>query len=375
MRRSVGLVAAALVLVSSACTSAHGDQTPKAAKVAFELISDDLDHPVQIAPIPGDSTGIAIAERSGLVLRLSTKDKTTEELIDIEDLINSKQPRGLLGVTFSAAKSGGLFINYIDTQGDLVVGRFPRPEKEPLDENSMSVVIKIAHISRNDHGSQMAFTSDDVLLISTGDGQARTDTNTQSAQSKTTLLGKALRINTRNPTRYEVPQDNPFVSQPPTLGEIWALGFQNPDQLSVDQQSGRIVVVDNSSSVLEINIAQSGQNYGWDIMEGSSCRTPPCATQGLTPPAISIPRTSKSSQIISGGFYRGAHFPNLAGQLIFAESESGRIYAAKEVSPQAWTYTEVATLSGERISALGQGAGGELYAATSNGSLFQLKPE
>ncbi len=237
----------------------------------------------------------------------------------------------------------------------------------------MSVVIKIAHISRNDHGSQIAFSSNDTLLVTTGDGHASTDTNTQSAQSKTTLLGKLLRLNTSNPTRYEIPQDNPFIRQPPTLSEIWALGFQNPDQISVDSQSGRIIVIDNSSSVLEINIVQSGQNYGWNILEGSTCRTAPCSPQGFTPPAISIPRKNKNSRLLSGGIYRNTRIPSLTEQFIFAESESGMIYAAQETSPQTWTYREIARLSGENISALGQDSEGEIYVATSNGSLFQLK--
>jgi glucose/arabinose dehydrogenase len=363
----------ALVMLLGA--SARAIAEPIEQSIAFGLISEDFDHPVHISPLSNDPNSLIIAERTGQVVRFSKRDDSSEELLNIENLINEKLTRGLLGVSLPLGIDGQIFINYIDTQGDLVVGRFSSAKKEGLDENDMSVVIKVAHISRNSQGSQLAFARDGSLFISTGDGQAAADRNNSgAAQAKNTLLGKILRITPRDTSRYEIPTTNPFYKQPPALDEIWALGFRNPEQISLDLQSERIFAIDNSDSTLEINLVQRGGNYGWNTTEGAQCRVSPCSTEGLTAPIISMPRKSQSSKLVAGGVYRGKLFPQLSERFIFAESSSGTLYAAQEAPQQVWQLKELGRLEHQTITALGQDANGELYVATSEGALFEVKP-
>jgi glucose/arabinose dehydrogenase len=61
------------------------------------------------------------------------------------------------------------------------------------------------------------------------------------SQSKTTLLGKMLRVDVSvsdaDAKGYRIPGNNPFVDGVPVsgaLGEIWAFGLRNPWKFSFD---------------------------------------------------------------------------------------------------------------------------------------------
>ena len=76
------------------------------------------------------------------------------------------------------------------------------------------------------------------------------------------------------------------MSNPSFLDEIWTIGFRNPWRFSIDRQTGDIYVGDVGNAVREEISFQSGtsgggENYGWMVMEGTSCFTtcpsaPPC---------------------------------------------------------------------------------------------------
>ena len=97
-----------------------------------------------------------------------------------------------------------------------------------------------------------------------------------------TLLGAVLRIDVdrRDPgMEYAIPPDNPFVNMSNAKPEIYAYGMRNPWRCSIDRGdpdtgygAGRIFCGDvGQSSFEEVDIVESGGNYGWSGFEGDSC--------------------------------------------------------------------------------------------------------
>lgn len=100
---------------------------------------------------------------------------------------------------------------------------------------------------------------------------------------RSTLLGKVLRIDVdgKNPggKPYHIPPDNPFVSDPKALPEIYAYGVRNMWRCTVDRGDpvtdkgrGRIFCGDvGQNRFEEIDIIVKGGNYGWRAKEGFEC--------------------------------------------------------------------------------------------------------
>jgi glucose/arabinose dehydrogenase len=294
-----------------------------------------------------------VVERGGTVLLYSKETDSTKELLDIEEFINTKQGGRLLSVAFYPPAQA-IFANYIDPNGDLIVGRFKLDSVAPISAESMRVVIKIARISPNQHGSQIAIDQGGNLFISVGDGE--TKPAPQVSQSKTTLLGKILRISINSSERYTLPSDNPFRNQPPALPEIWALGFRNPDQLIYDKPSSRLFVIDNRDSSYRIDAVQRGLDY-------TTSSTSSVATGA----------TTTKSAVLAAGIYRGKMLPALHGKLILADSRTGEVFAAKETPNLPWQRGAVLKLPERSVTAMGFDSTGELYIGTSAGELFAVR--
>ena len=143
----------------------------------------------------------------------------------------------------------------------------------------------------DDHnGGDIHFGPDGYLYVALGDGG---DGGCRS-QIGTNLLGKILRLDVSAPT-YAIPADNPFVGVGAVRDEIWHLGLQNPWRFSFDRLTGDLYVADvGQNEWEEVNVAPAsagrgrGLNFGWDVMEATSCFEPPvaCDMTGLPLPAV-----------------------------------------------------------------------------------------
>jgi len=193
-----------------------------------------------------------------------------------------------------------------------------------------------------------------------------------------TLLGKLLRIDVESGTRpYAVPPSNPFVGKQEVRPEIWASGLRNPWRFSFDRATGDLFIADVGQNRLEeVNIrpasSKGGENYGWNIMEGSHCfRSKTCDTAGLVLPAAEYGHDQGCS--VTGGIvYRGKAFPHFQGTYVYGDYCSGRIWGVRKKDGR-WSATELAdtTLA---ISTFGEDEAGEVYAADhSSGGIYRLE--
>jgi glucose/arabinose dehydrogenase len=370
--REIGILAIGLVSISySLCAAAENFKITN--EISARVVAEDLDKAVRITPDPRRGENLLVALRSGLVLSVDPKTGETHELIDIEDITRDDPAPGLLGIAATKdSTTPALFLNYVDTQGDLVVSRFSLSGEKTLRADDMSVVIKIARLAPNNLNGDLTLDNAGNLFVATDDGEPTTGTRSHTAQGLNSLLGKVIKISPTGQKGFSISKDNPFISTPNALPEIWALGFRSPDSINFDAESRRLVLLDSNERTLELNIIEAGKNYGWDKTDGVTCRDASCKGDDFTAPKISLQPTSPRAKLLGGFIYRGSSLSQIQNSIIFAESASGTIYTAREKTPGVWAHKELAKLPNMIISALGTDSRGEIWVATEGGELLGL---
>lgn len=170
---------------------------------------------------------------------------------------------------------------------------------------------------------------------------------------------------------YFVPNDNPFLDvNGGVLEEFFCLGLRSPHRMSYDPVGQKIWLSDVGSYLREeIDIIEPGGNYQWGFMEGSvPGPTPRPATVIGTekPPVYEYLRDTGDLTVIGGHVYRGsAYAAQLAGQYVFGDNGSGRIYALALNSNGPPTVTYLCNLPGGSgytgLASFGLDRSNELY--------------
>ena len=346
--------------------------TTATAQESFDLkpIAQGFEDPVAITSIASDPNKLFVVERSGTVAIIENGKRAKRDLLNLEDILLPQENAGLSGIAFppNYALSKELYVTYTDKQGDTIVGRFPTIAGQTADEDSLIVVLKVVQPHPHAHRSTITFAGDNTLLIGLGDAPRKQGT-TSLAQNPRSLFGKILRIGVADPTRYTIPSDNPFAKRNNAAGEVWALGVQNPLSLSFDPTTKRVMLVDSGREIQELDLVEGGKNYGWNIAEGGKCVAAACDLSHVTPPVYSYPAEARSTAV-GGFFYTGARIPSLQGAFIYADSHTKTLFKLTP-SGATWTATPIAHASFP-IVAVGQGAQGEVYVATGDGSISVL---
>ncbi len=182
--------------------------------------------------------------------------------------------------------------------------------------------------------------------------------------------------------RYCIPHDNPWVGEAGVFEEYNSLGHRNPHRLAIDSITGRLwsgEVGENTHE--EINIIQTGHNYGWPYREGLAAfmAEPAGFTyRGIfTDPVIDFNR-SDAGAIIGGYVYRGSTYPELSGRYMAGDYVTGKIWAITlDESSLTATKEEIASFTSiGRLGTWGQDNNGEVYlgnVAAQNDTLYQLQ--
>ena len=181
---------------------------------------------------------------------------------------------------------------------------------------------------------------------------------------------------------YAIPADNPFARSAGARPEIWAFGLRNPWRFAFDRVSGDLLIGDVGQSAVEEVDAEAaprrgGQNYGWNVTEGSRCFNPAtgCSLAGITMPVAEYGH-GEGCSITGGVVYRGCRMPGYAGTYFYSDYCSGfvrtfRLEGGRPVDQRDFT----AQLGPRRnLSAFGADADGEIYMLELGGSIYQIVP-
>lgn len=286
---------------------------------------------------------------------------------------------GLLGLTFHPryAENGFAYVYYTAyNPRRSVISRFKvSGDANRLDPASETVILEVAQPFANHNGGMIAFGPDGYLYIGSGDGGSANDPQ-RNGQNLGVLLGKLLRIDVDRQEAgraYAIPADNPFVNQAGARGEIWAYGLRNPWRFSFDRATGALWAGDVGQNRLEeIDIIKRGLNYGWNIMEGSSCLSgTTCNRAGLEPPIAEYGR-DKGCSVTGGYVYRGPSLTWLRGAYLYADFCSGRIWAVRHDGSKVTEEREMAN-TGRSVSSFGEDAAGEVYVLAFDGVVYRMR--
>lgn len=80
-------------------------------------------------------------------------------------------------------------------------------------------------------------------------------------------LASAGRMRSAN-GKFSIPLDNPFIGDPSRLDVVYAKGFRNPLTMSFAPDGKPLVADVGQHGYEEINLIESGHNYGWGLHEG-----------------------------------------------------------------------------------------------------------
>ncbi len=350
--------------------------------------------PVLLIESPDTSNRLFVVQQNGLIrCFVKTPDPAPGDVstfLDISGRVLNSGEQGLLGLAFDPdyATNGVFYVYYSwngTNPGTSRVSRFTNdnPADNSVDPATEEIILAVAQPYTNHNGGMIAFGPDQYLYIGLGDGGSGGDP-LNSGQNTTTLLGSILRIDVRSTPDpgldYKIPPDNPFYVIGPagtsTRKEIYAYGLRNPWRFSFDMQNDYLLAGDvGQNAYEEIDAIESGNNYGWRIMEGSHCyNAATCDQTGLTLPLVDYPRTDGNS--VTGGYvYYGADVPDLYGVYIYGDFGSGRIWGLKyDGSAVLGPYVLISS-SGLNISGFGQDDSGEVYVLNYyGGEVHVLRP-
>ena len=188
---------------------------------------------------------------------------------------------GLMGLALHPAFNTGkpfVYIAYTYQSLSSTVRRI-RIERYTYDAFSQTLIDAVTVLESipgsNDHNSaRLAIGPDVKLYFSIGDmgaGQFDNISRANNAQNLSILEGKILRLNTELEGGSWIPADNPFTSGgQPT--EVYSLGHRNPQGLVWGNVNGTSILYSTEHGPCsddEVNIIESGRNFGWPQVAGS----------------------------------------------------------------------------------------------------------
>ncbi|MCZ7616876.1 MAG: PQQ-dependent sugar dehydrogenase [Myxococcota bacterium] len=393
--RRRALRAGAVLALLGALTGA-----PPAARAQGQALrlATGLPAPTYVTAPAGDPR-LFVVLRGGVIRVLVNDALEGAPFLDIAERVATDGEGGLLGLAFAPdhAESGVFYLYYtadVDPGGGVTfesrVARF-RTLGDPATSNaadpaSEEILFRLEQPATSHNGGTIAIR-DDWLYLGLGDGGGRGDPN-DTAQNDASWLGKLLRFDTAQ-------------SVLPWQPEVWAKGLRNPFRWSFDRATGDLYVGDVGQSTREeitVEPADSagGHNFGWDVLEGSTCfdpdpglGEPACDDPSLLPPTFEygsgIPDPPSSSQrsVTGGAVYRGARSPSLRGVYFFADFFAARLWSFRwnpltgeaedfrdrsdEFPPDAGAFSQIAAIAEDGF--------GELHVVSLHGSVYRLVPE
>lgn len=370
-----------LVAVSVGCqdVSTHTPEHPSLGEPELGLVvivASGLNQPLYLTHANDGSKNLYVLEKAGRIRLVENGVLREQPFLDITSKTSKGGEQGLLGLAFhpNYRNNGFFYVNYTNSSGDTIVARYTANRSSKVaDPGSEQIILTVDQPYDNHNAGWLGFGPDGMLYIPLGDGGAGGDPQNYAQRLEVQggnrhLLGKVIRIDINGTTQgsnYRIPPDNPSLGG--RVSEIWAYGLRNPWRASFDRQTGNLWIGDvGQNAQEEINLSTNGGkglNYGWKIMEGTSCYdnsiAPGCNSRSLTQPVHAYGRSDGYS--VTGGYvYRGSRFPRMRGRYFFTDFGSGHLWSLRQVNGAWARKTEIAS-SGTGLASFGEDEQGELY--------------
>jgi glucose/arabinose dehydrogenase len=371
----VALVAA---MAFAGCSQGSTPDPPPDGDVALKLdqVATGLSGPVYVTSPPNDSR-LFIVEQPGRIRIVQNGQLLSTPFLDITSRVGSGGERGLLSVAFHPqyASNGFFYVYFTATNGEIRIERFTGAGNS-ANPATAKLILAVPHPRGNHNGGLAMFGPDGMLYLGLGDGGGGGDPDL-NGQNPNTLLGTLLRIDVNAGDPYGIPAGNPFIGRSDARAEVWATGLRNPWRFAFDAHDGNLYIADVGQGELEeVNVVpatRAGVNYGWNIMEGSSCYSASaCNRQGLELPVLEYRHLGNACSVTGGFVYRGAAIPGISGHYFYGDYCAGfvksfRFQNGTATDERTWELGNIGN-----ITSFGQDAAGELYITSGNGTVYRI---
>jgi glucose/arabinose dehydrogenase len=378
---TTALLVIAAGMGAAGCFSEHASGPPVDVSLRAVEVASGLSNPLYLTAPAGDDR-LFVVEQAGRVRIIKDGGLLPQPFLDITARTSSGGERGLLSIAFHPqyATNGYLYASYTDLAGDTRIERYSVSPTNPdaADQASAQLVLSVVQPYSNHNGGLVVFGPDGMFYVGLGDGGSGGDPH-NNGQSRSTLLGKLLRLDVNGGTPYAIPAGNPFIGQVGAREEIWALGLRNPWRFAFDRVASLLYVADvGQSRWEEIHVVAANRaavNYGWRLLEGSECYgAATCNAQGLERPVVEYSHAEGCS-VTGGAPYRGRLIAGIAGHYFYSDFCTGflrsfRYENGQAVDQRSWDVGDLGS-----VLSFGVDAAGELYILSANGRVYRLEAQ
>lgn len=372
-----GLVACAVVTACGAETNVTTDRDASEAGLPFNVTAvASLDEPWAMTFLPNGR--LLVTEKKGALL-VVTRDGAISSPIAGTPEVHYGGQGGLGDVVLHPdyASNKIIYLSFAEAGDGNVSGAAVMRAKlalsdtgGELDDQEVIWRQEPKVRGRGHYGHRIAFSSDGMMYITSGDRQKFTP-----AQDLDQNLGKIIRLHDDGST----PASNPFAARGDITAQVWSLGHRNPLGLSFDG-AGRLWSHEmGPRHGDELNLVLPGANYGWPLVsngnhyDGRQIPKHDSSFEFVAPEESWVPAISPAGLLI----YSGGLFPDWKGDA-FLGGLSAR--ALIRVRLQGDTAAEAERFDlGQRIREVEQGPDGAIWLledgrGKKGGRLLRLSP-
>ncbi|MCX7550056.1 PQQ-dependent sugar dehydrogenase [Xanthomarina sp. F2636L] len=346
------------------------DKKKIASKETYQVVVPDLNIPWGFAFLPDNS--MLITEKKGELIHFIDGKKTLiEGLPEIEVLGQG----GLMDIELHPdyKDNGWIYISYASPEGEKE-GCNTAIMRAKIENNQLinkELLYKASPNTTTSYhfGSRIIFDNKGYLYFTIGD-RGEKDINPQDL---TKDGGKVYRL-------YDdgrIPEDNPFYNTPNAKKAIYTYGNRNPQGMKIHPKNGEIWTHEHGpKGGDEINIINSGKNYGWPKVSYGVNYVGTKITDYTELPGMESPIHYWVPSIAPSGmaFISSDIYPEWKGNLLVGSLKFQ--YVSRCILKEDKVLSEEKLLEGlGRVRSIEQGLDGYMYVGVENLGIVKLLPE
>jgi len=349
-------------------------------KIDVELFAEGLEIPWSLAFL--DEETALVTERPGR-LRVIENGRLHPKAVDGIPKVVAEGQGGLLAVAFDPdyAEEGNQWIYLAFSHGiEAKPGKARSPAMTKVVRGRINgnnwedeeVVFEAPHTTyrttRHHYGTRIVFDEKKYLYFSIGDRGTGAH-----AQDLSKPNGKIHRIRRDG----SIPKNNPFRHKREAMKSVFSFGNRNPQGLSIHPESGELWSAEHGPlGGDEINLIQSGKNYGWPVITyGRNYNGTPITDivrkEGMQQPAW---YWRPSTAVCGIDFYHGDLFPKWSNKLLAGalKYEDVRLL---DIENDRIMHEEVILKNAGRVRDVVCGPDGAIYVVLNDpGTILRLTP-
>ena len=232
---------------------------------SIDTFVSGLERPWALEFLP--SGDVLVTEKGGALRMVRNGTLLAEPVSGLPEVYTEGQA-GLLDVALHPkfADNALVYLAYSKPLGEgqsttaIIRGRLEGMALQDVEE-----VFEAQSRGRGHYGSRLVFDDAGYLFATIGDRQASPSgvLEEHPAQALDNHHGVIVRLKDDG----GIPGDNPFVSEPGALPEIWSYGHRNPQGMAFDPASRRLWATEHGpQGGDELNLITAGANYGWPVI-------------------------------------------------------------------------------------------------------------